>query len=210
MSSKLLASNIFINWNPVTDNGKINFHINEFLYQDGSVSEFINKSIAIDKNYSIEEIAQKIVTTDNIDPVTNASLTNISGAGIMILIKRISDQILLEAEQELNRTIVKWKDIPSTELVADGTSSLSLTAEFGSARGASVSSNTLTKGTDYQVTTDPPEPGISINTTNTVDGLLQIDISSTYIGMVYVSVSLNNGESCGYSINCLEPEPSAT
>lgn len=102
-STTRLANVLRIEWDPASDDGNITYNINEFLVEDGKATSFHDPRKRIVKDSKISQTALRVVEDAGVDPVTGTSLTSISGAGVMLLIKRITDQVLEEVEAEINQ-----------------------------------------------------------------------------------------------------------
>lgn len=102
METVRLAREIRIDWDPTTDDGLVRMNILSHLADsEGKATEFLSPKTKQFTTRTISEICELTITDDVVDPITNVSLTNISGAGVMALIKKISEQIIQQVEQEL-------------------------------------------------------------------------------------------------------------
>lgn len=115
-STTRLANVLRIEWDPASDDGNITYNINEFLVEDGKATSFHDPRKRIVKDSKISQTALRVVEDAGVDPVTGTSLSSISGAGVMLLIKRITDQVLEEVEAEINQ-IFYWLESSSIESV---------------------------------------------------------------------------------------------
>lgn len=102
-STTRLANVLRIEWDPESDDGSITYNINEFLVSDGKATSFHDPRKRVVKINSISETAARTVQDAGNDPITGTPLTAISGAGVMLLIKRITDQVLDEVEAEISQ-----------------------------------------------------------------------------------------------------------
>lgn len=139
MATKRQADTITIRWNPVTDNGNVDFSFNNYLLDDnGQSTEFIAPGGKRITRESIQEIAMRQLTEAGalIDPITQEPISAISGAGLMMLIKATVNQIRDELENQIriqeNPPSHTHSELTasSASVAADGVTDAVLTAQL--------------------------------------------------------------------------------
>lgn len=102
MDTVRLVREIRIDWDPTTDDGLVRMNILSHLTDEqGNATEFLSPKSKQFTTRSISHICDLTIDDEVTDPKTGTSLTNVSGAGVMSLIKKISEQIVKEVEEEL-------------------------------------------------------------------------------------------------------------
>lgn len=139
MATKRQADTITIRWNPVTDNGNVDFSFNNYLLDENSQStEFIAPGGKRITRESIQEIAMRQLTEAGAltDPITQEPIPALSGAGLMMLIKATVNQIRDELEVQIriqenppSHTHSELTASP-TSVAADGATEAVLTAQL--------------------------------------------------------------------------------
>lgn len=139
-----LANLLRIEWDPESDNGTVTYNIHDFIVVDGKASSFYDPRSRIQRSASIAETAVRMVEDAGADPITGTALQNISGAGVMVLIKRLTDQILAEIEAELTRVYYGIQTSSTDNIKVDEESQIKIQANYQSGLPADLSNDALT------------------------------------------------------------------
>lgn len=139
MTTKRQADTITIRWNPVTDNGNVDFSFNNYLLdENGQSTEFVAPGERRNLRESIQEIAMRQITEAGVlaDPITQEAIPALSGAGLMMLIKvtvnQIRDELDAQIRIEENPPSPTHSELTASpaSVVADGATEAVLTAQL--------------------------------------------------------------------------------
>jgi hypothetical protein len=107
---KRFADNINIAWQPTTDDGKVDFRFNSYLLDSiGNTTDFIDPKQQNVRSEKINNVAQREIAAGLVDPITQETLPALSGAGVIMLIKAVVEQV----RQEMNNEILVNQNPPS-------------------------------------------------------------------------------------------------
>lgn len=97
IQTELLSPETTMQWDPLTGQGLIGFHARRFLRNQGDLVGAMT-----DQEYfevSLSHLIPRTFGDGAVDPVTGADLSQVSGAGIMLLFKIAFDVLYNEANQ---------------------------------------------------------------------------------------------------------------
>jgi len=101
MEKVKLARNINIKWDPINDDGIVRLGLLDHAVDSNGVTRFVLPEESYGHTETLSQIKSRLIEDEIVDPVTGETITNISGAGLILLIKSIVDQIIVEVEEEL-------------------------------------------------------------------------------------------------------------
>lgn len=95
LPTETLCPSMYINWNPVDNTGGIQFSCQDFITVDGVA---VAPTMRFDMfNVPLGIALTRVFTADEVlDPITGTNLSQVSGAGLMVLIKVAFDQLFNE------------------------------------------------------------------------------------------------------------------
>jgi hypothetical protein len=99
MDKVKLAREIRIDWNPVTDNGSVSLNVFEHIIENEKVTSFLSPVSKELIFHNFTEIRDLIVDQEIIDPVTGIKIENFSGAGVILMMKRLTDEIFKKRDE---------------------------------------------------------------------------------------------------------------
>ena len=101
MDKVKLARNINIKWDPITDDGVVRMGLLDHAVDADGVTRFVLPEDSYGHIETLAQIKARLIEDEIVDPVTGQTISNVSGAGLMLLIKKVVDQIVVEVEAEL-------------------------------------------------------------------------------------------------------------
>lgn len=135
-NTQKIAPKILIEWTPVSNEGTVKMMYAEYgLDEHGNLTEYSDLTTADIYEEPIAVISQRTIdTAGELDPVTgNQFPTSISGAGIMMTIKKLSRSILDEIDKKKAEALIQVTSKNSTVLNQDNQREVELdlsTTEF--------------------------------------------------------------------------------
>ena len=92
-----LAPSIEIDWNPITDDGNIYFHLRDFILGNGQFTNYTDPNDLKFHKEKIADLCSRVINIEGlpVDPYTSEQLpSEVSGVVVMYAIKRLVDQII--------------------------------------------------------------------------------------------------------------------
>lgn len=124
------APKVQIQYNPITDDGEISFFVERYLVVDGKIESRIDKESVL--SYPLMALAGRFFADEDPDPATGLNLQSVSGAGVMLLIKKAFNRLMdekYESEKPVSasNTLVR---VDKNSAFSNGIDSITMTVEL--------------------------------------------------------------------------------
>lgn len=86
ITAEAIATDIHLNYSPVTGSVRANFHFQRFISQDAVCLDFSDGRFDV-LSVDFADVMQRKFGAGLLDPVTGVSLASVSAAGILMLMK---------------------------------------------------------------------------------------------------------------------------